>query len=131
MLITVGGSSVGDHDWIRPTLANLGVRLDFEGVANVAAPEVPTNREFMGAMRRVAGVPFGLPAARWMIALGTCLFRTEAELVLKSRWVRSSRLCRAGFEFRYGRLGQALADLAPAGRGLAAPAPGKNALELQ
>ena len=106
-------------------------RPDFEGVANVAAPEVPTNREFMAAMRGLAGVPFGLPARRWMLSLGTWVCRTEAELVLKSRWVRSARLSRAGFEFRYARLAQALADLAPVDQPVGAPAPAKNVLGTQ
>lgn len=103
-------------------------REDFEGVANVAAPEVPTNGEFMARMREVTGMPFGLPAAKWMLALGTWALRTESELVLKSRWVQSARLGRAGFRYRWGTLRACLADLAP-GQALAeAPVPRKNVL---
>lgn len=61
-------------------------RDDFDGVANLVAPEVPTNAEFMRALRKVAGMPVGLPAKRWMLAVGAWVLRTETELVLKSRW---------------------------------------------
>lgn len=106
-------------------------RPDFEGIANLAAPEVPANRDFLAEMRRVAGVPGGLPAPRWAIALGTWVFRTEGELVLKSRWVRAARLSRAGFEFHFGRLSHALADLASGRRREGAHAPAKKALGAQ
>ena len=33
VLVTIGGVSVGEHDWVRPTLEKLGVALDFSGVA--------------------------------------------------------------------------------------------------
>ena len=89
---------------------------EFEGVANVAAPEVPTNRAFMAQLRSWVGMPLGLPAAQWMISLGTWLMGTEAELVLKSRWVRADRLHRGGFEFRCETLETCFRELAQEGR---------------
>ena len=106
-------------------------REDFEGIANVAAPEVPTNRELMAALRGLRRIPFGLPSTGGMIRMGTWICRTEAELVLKSRWVRSARLCRGCFEFRFGLIAQALADLAPTAAGGGVPATTKNVLGAQ
>ena len=55
----------------------------------------------MRTLRRVAGVPIGLPATRRMLALGTWALRTESELVLKSRRVIPGRLLESGFSFEF------------------------------
>jgi NAD dependent epimerase/dehydratase family enzyme len=59
----------------------------------------------------VLGVPFGLPAFRWMLELGSLVIRTETELVLKSRWVAPERLHEAGYRFRYPTLEPALREI--------------------
>ena len=82
-----------------------------DGVFNLTAPAAPTNREMMRAFREEIGMPVGLPAARWMMALGAWLLRTEPELVLKSRWAVPARLIDHGMRFRWPDLGGALADL--------------------
>jgi uncharacterized protein len=71
------------------------------GAVNLAAPNPLPNREFMRAMREAWGIGFGLPAAEWMIEMGTWMMRTESELVLKSRRVVPGRLLKVGFEFEY------------------------------
>ncbi len=88
-----------------------------DGPVNLTAPDFPTNRELMRHFRQVVGMPLGLPASRWMLNIGAVLLRTEAELILKSRWAMPRRLIDAGFRWRWGRAGDALADLAlrPAG----------------
>ena len=73
----------------------------FTGAVNLAAPNPLPNREFMRAMREAWGIWVGLPAAEWMIELGTWAMRTESELVLKSRRVVPGRLLEAGFQFEY------------------------------
>ncbi len=82
-----------------------------DGAINVTAPEFPTNREWMRIFRETAGMPLGLPAARWMLKIGARLMRTEAELVLKSRWAEPLRLRDAGFRWRWSRAAEAVADL--------------------
>jgi len=72
-----------------------------EGVVNVAAPNPLPNAEFMRALREASGTPIGLPAARWMLAVGAVFLHTETELILKSRRVVPRRLLEAGFVFRY------------------------------
>jgi uncharacterized protein len=83
----------------------------FEGAVNLASPCPLPNREFMRELRQAWGVRFGLPAAEWMIEIGTFLMRTESELVLKSRWVIPGRLQRAGFHFQFPDWRTAAADL--------------------
>jgi uncharacterized protein (TIGR01777 family) len=82
-----------------------------EGTVNCTAPGPVMNREWMAALRKALKVPFGLPAPRFLLELGTFLLRTESELVLKSRWVIPTRLLQAGFKFKYPTLPEALADL--------------------
>jgi uncharacterized protein (TIGR01777 family) len=114
------GGTMGDGgqrvSWIH--LDDLLAAVDFiaadpllDGVFNLTAPEFPTNRELMRAFREQQGAPFGLPAARWMLALGARVMGTEPELVLKSRWADPRRLREEGFRWRWPHLATALADL--------------------
>ena len=84
---------------------------ELSGPVNVSAPEPLPNAEFMRVLREAWGVRFGLPAARWMIELGTFALRTESELVLKSRRVVPGRLLDAGFAFRFPAWPDAARDL--------------------
>lgn len=84
---------------------------DMSGPVNLAAPEPLPNAEFMRELRRAWGRRIGLPAAKWMLALGTWAMRTESELVLKSRRVVPTRLREAGFEFRFPTWPDAARDL--------------------
>ena len=82
-----------------------------EGAVNLVSPEAETNDDFMRGLRTVWGIPFGIRANEWMLQLGTRIMRTEAELVLKSRWVYPSALLDYGYEFKYSKLILALRDL--------------------
>jgi uncharacterized protein len=55
----------------------------------------------MKALRSAWGTPIRLPAANWMLEIGSIFLRTETELVLKSRRVIPSRLLNAGFQFQF------------------------------
>jgi NAD dependent epimerase/dehydratase family enzyme len=84
---------------------------EIEGPVNVSAPNPEDNRSLMAILRRVTHRPVGLPAFRWMLELGMFVFRTESELVLKSRWVLPERLTEAGYVFRHPRLEPAIRDI--------------------
>ncbi len=84
-----------------------------DGCINVTAPDFPTNRDWMRHFRDAVGMPIGLPAARWMLAVGAMFLRTEPELVLKSRWAQPLRLRDAGFRWRWAKAVDAIADLEP------------------
>ena len=47
-----------------------------------------------------------------MLEFGAGVIRTEAELVLKSRWVESQVLADSGFQFAYETLPAALTQIA-------------------
>jgi NAD dependent epimerase/dehydratase family enzyme len=55
----------------------------------------------MRTLREACGVPFGLPANKWMLEIGAVFMRTETELILKSRRVVLARLLEHGFTFKY------------------------------
>ena len=88
--------------------------LEHPGVGdtvNVASPNPVENRELMATLRRVLGIRTGVPLFGWMLELGSFAIRTEAELLLKSRWVVPSRLLGAGFVFEFPTLEGALRDI--------------------
>ena len=78
---------------------------------NLASPHPLPYREFMKGLRAAAGVRFGLPATRWMLAVGAFFMRTESELVLKSRRVVPGLLLENGFEFKFPHWPEAARDL--------------------
>jgi NAD dependent epimerase/dehydratase family enzyme len=86
-------------------------RPDLTGVLNLASPNPVDGVELMRTLRRVVGVPFGLPLPRPVLELGAWLIRTETELLLKSRWVLPERLLAAGYRFRRPDLEAALRDI--------------------
>ncbi|GAB3712415.1 TIGR01777 family oxidoreductase [Mariniluteicoccus flavus] len=83
-----------------------------EGPVNLASPHAVTNVELMAAVRRHLGRPVGLPLPAWSLEAGARIIRTEAELVLKSRWVHPGRLLDTAYAFRHPELDGALADIA-------------------
>ena len=89
---------------------------EIAGPVNLTAPHPLSNGEMMKTLREVCGVPFGLPAARWMLEVGAFFLRTETELILKSRRVIPRRLLDSGFLFQFPTMRGAFEDLAhPAG----------------
>jgi uncharacterized protein (TIGR01777 family) len=86
-------------------------RDDVDGVVNVASPNPLPNAEFMRLLREAHGIPFGLPAANWMLEIGAVFMRTETELILKSRCVVPARLLEEGFRFTYPDWRSAARDL--------------------
>ena len=66
----------------------------------------------MRTLRRVIGMPIGLPAFEWMVRIGAPLvMRTDPELALYGRYVVSKRLEGTGFKFEFPDLEPALRDL--------------------
>lgn len=81
---------------------------EIEGPVNLAAPNAVENRELMATLRRTVGMPFGLPAWRFMLEPAMWALRSEPELVLKSRWVAPGVLLEAGYRFSHPELEEAL-----------------------
>lgn len=103
-------SWIHEADFVRSIDFLIG-HAELSGPINVAAPHPVPNCEFMTTLRQAWGMPFGLPATRWMLEAGALVMRTETELILKSRRVVPARLCSAGFEFQFPEWSGAAADL--------------------
>jgi uncharacterized protein (TIGR01777 family) len=114
----VGGAQAGGRQrfsWIHLDDVFRAMRFletsDLDGPVNLASPHPSTNGEVMAAIRKVLGVPFGIPLPRFALELGAIAIRTETELILKSRWVLPERLLDAGFVFEFPELEPALRDI--------------------
>jgi NAD dependent epimerase/dehydratase family enzyme len=84
---------------------------DLQGPLNLTAPNPIPNGEMMRTLRKICGVPLGLPAAEWMLEIGAFVLRTETELLIKSRRVIPRRLLESGFEFQFPTIQEAFKDL--------------------
>ncbi|HVZ98342.1 MAG TPA: TIGR01777 family oxidoreductase [Chitinophagaceae bacterium] len=82
-----------------------------QGIFNCSAPNPVANKTFMQVLRQAMHVSFGLPAPAWLLEIGAVIIRTETELILKSRWVIPGRLLKAGYEFKYPYLNEALGNI--------------------
>lgn len=115
---TVGSGTQG-MSWIHETdLNRLFERAltdhAMQGPFIASSPNPVSQREFMRTLRRVVGMPIGLPAFAWMVRIGApLLMRTDPELALYGRYVVSKRLRDAGFTFtfQFPHLEEALFDL--------------------
>jgi len=82
------------------------------GVYIASGPQPVSQRDFMRELRRAVGMPFGLPAAEWMVRLGApWLMNTDPELALYGRYVIPQRLQSTGFTFEFPELTLALRNL--------------------
>ncbi|WP_404351075.1 TIGR01777 family oxidoreductase [Sutcliffiella horikoshii] len=86
-------------------------RKDLHGVFNCSAPNPISNKHFMAEMREKMDRKIGLPSPRWMLEIGAIVIRTETELILKSRWVIPERLENEGYQFKYPKIDEALAEI--------------------
>ena len=91
-------------DWIKE-------HPELSGPVNLTAPNPVTNAEFMAVIRKVCGVPLGLPAPGWLLEVGAFFLRTETELIIKSRRVIPGKLLADGFTFLHPQLLPAIQNL--------------------
>ncbi|PYS89515.1 MAG: TIGR01777 family protein [Acidobacteria bacterium] len=103
-------SWIHDQDFVR-AVRWLSQHNEADGVFNLAAPVPLPNEEFMHVLREAWGTRIGLPATKWMLALGAFLIRSETELPLKSRRVVPARLLQEGFTFQFPTWPEAARDL--------------------
>ena len=84
----------------------------YEVVYIASAPNPMSNKEFMKLLRKKMRRPIGLPAPNFLIKMGAKMFfKTDPELVLYGRFVKSERLKKEGFTFKHPDLDGALDDL--------------------
>jgi uncharacterized protein (TIGR01777 family) len=99
-------------DDVARSILHLVGHPEIEGPVNLAAPEVVTNGEMMRQVRASMGRRLAIPEPEWLLEAGAWVIRTEAALVLKSRWVASEVLTASGFEFSHASLDSALRQIA-------------------
>lgn len=77
-----------------------------------SAPNPVSQEDFMNLLRKTMKIPIGLPAPAFLTKFGAkYIFRTDPDLVLYGRYVKSERLEQEGFEFKFPNLKEALEDL--------------------
>ena len=103
-------SWIHDQDFVR-SVDWLIQHDELAGPVNLASPNPLPNAEFMRALRKAWGIPFGLPATEWMLELGAFVLRSETELMLKSRRVVPTRLLQSGFSFGFSTWPEAAHEL--------------------
>ena len=103
-------SWIHDRDLVR-SIGWLIEHEEISGPVNLVAPNPLPNADFMRDLRRAYGMPVGLPAFEWQLAIATFFMRSESELVLKSRRVAPKVLTDSGFEFEFPEWEQAAKDL--------------------
>lgn len=108
---TQGMSWIHEHDLNRIFERALH-RSQMSGIYIATAPNPVSQNEFMKELRRAVGMPIGLPAFSWMVRVGArYLLKTDPELALYGRYVRSTRLDEEGFEFHLPTIRDAMSDL--------------------
>ena len=103
-------SWIHDRDFIR-SVYWLIEHEELSGPVNLSSPNPLPNSEFMRVLRKAYGMPFGMPAFEWQLAIGAVLMRTETELILKSRRVVPKLLMDSGYEFEFPDWKDAAEDL--------------------
>mgnify|MGYP001176888548 CR=1 FL=1 len=72
-----------------------------EGPINCCSPYAVKNKDLMSMLRTKENKTFGLNIPALLLKLGSLLINTEAELVLKSRWVYPEKLLQNNFQFEF------------------------------
>ncbi len=99
-------------DDVTGAIRHLVAHDDVRGPVNLTTPHPVTNARLMAAVRRHLGRSAGVPLPAWALEAGARVIRTEAELVLKSRWLHPAVLLRTGYAFRHPTIDAALAAIA-------------------
>ncbi len=108
---TQGMSWIHEYD-MNELIHHAIVNENYQGVYVASSPNPVSNAVFMKELRRSLKIPFGLPAPEFMVRMGaSLLFRTDPELALYGRYVKSERLEKEGFTFKFPNLSDALNDI--------------------
>lgn len=107
-------SWIHEQDLLRVVhwIANYDARAD---LYHACAPQPVPNADFMKALRKVAGVPFGLPLPTPLAKVGAFIKRVDEGLLLETVSVISGRLEQEGFDFKYPDVHSAFAQLVEEG----------------
>ena len=88
------------------------LKKEYEGIYITSAPNPVSNKKFMKLLRRKMRILLGLSAPEIITRIGAKLiFKTDPELVLYGRYVKSENLNKVGYSFKYPELEKALDNL--------------------
>ena len=115
----LGGPIAGGHQWISWIHEDDFCRAvewlidhdELSGPVNLASPNPIPQRDMARIILRARGMPFGMHATRSMLEIAAFIHRTEAELILKSRYVVPRRLLASGFHFHFPRIEEAVHEI--------------------
>lgn len=102
-------SWIHERDFVRAI--HWLIENDLEGAVNLAAPEPLPCEEFLRELRDAWGTSLAVPVNGVALKVGAMMWRTEPELVLKSRRVMPQRLMEHGFGFDFTTWHDAARDL--------------------
>jgi uncharacterized protein (TIGR01777 family) len=116
--IGLGGKQGNGQQWVSWIHEEDFARaIDFcyqnqlNGIYNIVAPNPVKNEQFMKEIRKNLNIKIGVNSPKWMLKIGAFFMQTEAELLLKSRYVYPEKLIKNGFGFKYPTLSMALEKL--------------------
>jgi hypothetical protein len=94
-------SWIHEEDMVR-AIEFIISKKELEGPINIAAPEPIQQGDFMDIFRAKMGLRYYVPVPQdWMVRVFAFFYRTESEVLLKSRRVVPGKLLKAGFTFKY------------------------------
>ncbi len=103
-------SWIHEYDFVK-SMRFLLENKNITGPVNLSSPHPLPQAEFMKTLRETVEIPFGLPAAKWMVELSSYLIRVDSELSLKSRYAIPKVLMDNQFSFKFPRWPEAVKDL--------------------
>ncbi len=115
----LGGKIGSGEQWISWIHLDDMLRLLLEaiendhlcGICNATGLQPVKNTEFMSALRKALGAPFGIPTPAWLLRLAAPLIGADPDLALNGRRGLPCRIHGLGFTFRHQELDAALTDL--------------------
>ena len=103
-----GISWIHEYDMNEIILQSI-IDSNYKGIYIATAPNPVSNREFMQELRIKLKVGIGISAPNFITRFGAkYIFKTDPELAIYGRYLKSERLEKQGFNFKYPELHEAL-----------------------
>lgn len=84
---------------------------EIDGVVNCNSPFPVSNALLMSAFRKSVNVKIGIPAPKFLVKIAAFFIGTEPSLILDSTNIYPEKLIKAGFEFKFDCIDQAISNL--------------------
>lgn len=84
---------------------------EIDGIVNCNSPFPVSNAVLMTAFRKSVNVKIGIPAPKFLVKIAAIFIGTEPSLLLDSTNIYPEKLIKAGFEFKFDCIDQAILNL--------------------